>query len=337
MTAEPQIGYPGQQEGWQQTPAGYLGAEGPSGLSQAFAGYRPDTPSGLNQAPPVSSFAGHDPSAPSGLSFIPPAVQSYGDPPVVQSYGGPPTAGYQEPAYAPPPQAAYPDPAFAAPQAAYPDPAFAAPQAAYPDPAFAAPQAAYPPPQAAYPEPAPAPAAGYGRPAYGGPGVPGYLQPYGQPNGFAGKGPSVGPVVAFTVFFGVFGAISAARRADRARAVGDRTGKYWIAYGATLAGSWVVGAIVGILLFAMGVSVGTTSKSSTAIALQQSIVQQGTFPDATGKTLKVKTASCTAQQLAPNSSWGTYTCALGLVGGTTDTVIVSLDSGGRWRVVGQAK
>ena len=75
MTAEPQIGYPGQQEGWQQTPAGYSGAEGPSGLSQAFAGYRPDTPSGLNQAPPASSFAGHDPSAPSGLSFIPPAVQ----------------------------------------------------------------------------------------------------------------------------------------------------------------------------------------------------------------------------------------------------------------------
>jgi hypothetical protein len=57
-------------------------------------------------------------------------------------------------------------------------------------------------------------------------------------------------VVACTPFFGPFGAISAVRRAERARAVGDSTGKYWIAFGGTLVAGWVVGAVTTILVLA---------------------------------------------------------------------------------------
>jgi hypothetical protein len=314
MTAEPQIGYPGPNAGWQQTPAG-SDADGPSGLSHAFAGYgqpalAPD------QAPSPLSFAGHDPGAPSGLSFAAPAFPSEPTYPPADVMQAPET--YPDPAY---PQAAYPDAAYS--PATYPDAAYAAPsQAAYPSPA----------PPAAYP----AAPAGYG-PA--GNGMPGYLQPYGPPARPSGKGPGIGPVIGFTFFFGPFGAISAARRAERARTVGDRTGKYWIAFGATLVGCWVLIAILAILVFAMSVAAdGTSSKTTTAVELQQSIVQQGTFTDAAGKTLKVRTATCAAQALAPNGNGvGTYTCALGLADGTKDTVLVSLDSNGRWRVIGQAK
>ena len=165
-------------------------AQGPSGLSHAFAGYGQPVPTEPDPAS-ASSFSGHDPDAPSGLNFaavVPPVHQ--GEP------------GYQ------PAGDTFPAPAYSDPDS---------------------------------PQAATAPASGGYGPAGGG--MPGYLQPYGPGGGPIGKGPGVGPVVGFTFFFGAFGAISAARRAERARAVGDSTGKYWIAFGATLAGCWVVGAI----------------------------------------------------------------------------------------------
>ena len=335
MTAEPQIGYPAHHQGWEQAP---------TGLSSGFAGYSQDGPSGLGfaptapghppasgtgTAPPQPSFAGHDPAAPSGL--FGPAVTERDS---VPDYALAPQSAYSEPA----PQSAYPESVV---QAAYPEPVV---QAAYPEPAPAfapPPQAAYPAPQAAYPAPVGYPGAAAG--GYGGgsgPGTPGYLQPYGAvPGEVAGRGPSVGPVVAFTLCFGVFGAISAARRSDKARAVGDRTGRYWIAFGATLVGSWVVGVIGAILVLAFGgLAVHSTARSTTEIALQQSIVTQGSFPDASGKTLKVKSASCLASAVAgaDHDGPGTYQCALGLANGTIDNVMIKLDQGGRWRVVGQA-
>jgi hypothetical protein len=373
MTAEPQIGYPGQHEGWQQTPAGFSDDGGPSGLSHAFAGYSQQVPPEPNPAPPAS-FSGHDPDAPSGLSFTPPPPAAYPDAAYAAPYSDaahevPPQSAYSDAAYAPSAQAAYSDAAYAPPaqaaysnaayaaqaQPAYSDGAYSAPQAAYsappqatyppqeaypPQAAYPAPQSAYPAPQAAYPAPPQAAFPGSVPGGYGpaGPGTPGYLQPYGPAAGPSGRGPGVGPVVGITFFFGPFGAISAARRAERARAVGDSTGKYWIAFGATLVGCWVLGAILAILSIAMNIAGdGTASKTSTTIALQQSIVQQGTFPDATGRVIKVTAATCVATALVPNSNWGTYTCTLGLVDGTKDKVVVSVDSGGKWRVIGQAK
>jgi hypothetical protein len=80
--------------------------------------------------------------------------------------------------------------------------------------------------------------------------VPGYLMPYGPPGGGSGRGPGVGPVIGWTLISGPFGAISAARRSDRARAAGDTTGKYWLAFGGTLVAGWVIGAVTLILTLA---------------------------------------------------------------------------------------
>ena len=54
------------------------------------------------------------------------------------------------------------------------------------------------------------------------------------------KGPSWVPVVVFTFLFSIFGAISAARRADRAARQRKGRHPYWIAFGVTL----VAGAII---------------------------------------------------------------------------------------------
>ncbi|MGX6606452.1 hypothetical protein ACWKSP_30640 [Micromonosporaceae bacterium Da 78-11] len=53
--------------------------------------------------------------------------------------------------------------------------------------------------------------------------------------------PGVAPVVVITFFFGIFGAIPAALRARRARALDAPDRVYWVAFAATLAASWVLG------------------------------------------------------------------------------------------------
>nr|WP_296067673.1 hypothetical protein [uncultured Actinoplanes sp.] len=56
--------------------------------------------------------------------------------------------------------------------------------------------------------------------------------------------PSWVPVVLFTFFFGLFGAVSAGRRAARARLTRNERHPYWIAFGVTLGVSLVLQAVL---------------------------------------------------------------------------------------------
>jgi hypothetical protein len=275
---------------------------------QPETGY-PASPQGWQQTPPEPApgqmFSGYSGDAPSGLQFTPPA----------------PTHQQAFPGHA---GEAPPGPGYGAPP-----PGYAAQPAAYAE------QRGYaPPPQAAYPDPA------LDRPADQ---LPGYLQPFPPPGGFSGKGPSAGPVVAFTIFFGVFGMISAWRRAKRAEAVGDNTGKYWMAFGVTLALGWVVGAILSILsLVAFGFITATASSATatpnhtiTAAELSQSMEDQGTFTGKGGKVVRVKTASCAPTSVDANGA-GTYKCAVSVTDGTKYTLSVRADSTS-WHILGTAK
>jgi hypothetical protein len=193
-----------------------------------------------------------------------------------------------------------------------------------------------PAPQAAYPDPA------LDRPAGE---LPGYLRPHPPSGGFSGNGPSAGPVVAFTVFFGVFGMISAFRRAKRAEAVGDDTGRYWMAFGVTLALGWVVGAIASLLaLVAAGFfpaasssasSAATPAQTITAAELSQSMEDRGTFTPRSGKTIHIRTATCTATSVDAYGA-GSYRCAVSVTDGTKYTLSVRADSTG-WRILGQTR
>jgi hypothetical protein len=202
-----------------------------------------------------------------------------------------------------------------------------------------------PPPHAEAPVYAPAPQAAYPDPALDRPAgeLPGYLQPYPPPGGFSGTGPSAGPVVAFTIVFGVFGMISAVRRAKRAEAVGDDTGRYWMAFGVTLALGWVVGAIATLLaLVAAGFFAAAASSAAatpvhtiTAAELSQSMEDRGTFTPKGGKTVHIRTATCSATSVDAHGA-GSYRCAVSVADGTKYTLSVRADSTG-WRIVGQTK
>jgi hypothetical protein len=112
---------------------------------------------------------------------------------------------------------------------------------------YAAPQ-----PGQAYGHPAPQYPHGYGQtpyhqaqpeqPSYGGHNGSGYYGPTGggAPSAPAGGGPGIGMVIAVTAIFGLFGMIPASRRAKKAQALGLSGGKYWKAFGITLAASTVL-------------------------------------------------------------------------------------------------
>jgi hypothetical protein len=168
---------------------------------------------------------------------------------------------------------------------------------------------------------------------------PGYLTPYPPAGGFSGQGPSVRPVVYFTLLFGFPGLISATRRAERAKAVGDSAGKYWLAFGATLTLGWVIGAIATILLLTgssfFGAAEGTSSTTTiTAAQLSQSMVEQGTVTRS-GHTVYIKAATCTATSVDAHGA-GDYKCAVALTDASRETLTVRADADG-WRILSQTK
>jgi hypothetical protein len=137
-----------------------------------------------------------------------------------------------------------------------------------------------------------------------------------------GSAPSVVPVVAFTFFFGLLGAISAARRSAKARAVGASTSRYWIAFAATLAIGWV--AIFGIVL-AINAASGTTINSAY---LEKSIVKNGDF--SSGATKATATAAtCTPAEVTANGA-GTYRCMIDFSDGDRQSFAVTVGPDGKW-------
>ncbi|WP_051796895.1 hypothetical protein [Catenuloplanes japonicus] len=177
----------------------------------------------------------------------------------------------------------------------------------------------FPPPQA--------PPPGYGPPGYGPPGAfgppgtapVGYLQTSGRP--YAGDAPGFGPVILFTAIFGILGALSASRRARRAREMGAPTQKYWVAFGLTLLAQWL---LFGIIQLATSGGEAVTSTS-----LEQSIVREGDFVDRSGAPVTVTGATCVATDVDSDGA-GRYDCMLDFNAGGSQAFEVTADASGTW-------
>lgn len=165
------------------------------------------------------------------------------------------------------------------------------------------------------------PPAGMPFPAYvGGPGMP-YPSQDQQQLGWE-RPPGIGPVIVFTALFGFFGAISAARRSARARALGAPGQRYWIAFAGTLAGCWVLGLTLAVVMLSAFSSV------SSASTLEREIVTNGDFTDGTDKATP-KAATCAALQVDSDGA-GTYRCMVDFAEGVRTSYEVTVSPDGTW-------
>jgi len=140
--------------------------------------------------------------------------------------------------------------------------------------------------------------------------------------------PSWVPVAVITFLAWPFGAISAARRAGRARRQGSARYPYWLAFGLT----------VGLSSFLLLVSVALAvpfylafREGAATAALESDLVHGGKVKTTGGAT--VTRAECTPT--APRSSDGrrAYACGLTLSDGRTGTLRVVADRDGHWTTV----
>ena len=172
------------------------------------------------------------------------------------------------------------------------------------------------------------------------PPMPAY-SPYGNPlppATAAALAPGVGAVVAFTLLSGVFGCISAGNRAGKARALGLPGTKYWVAFGATLAGVWMLLAtlILAIFMAITGSTVtsGTGSVDSgatvmTVPALEQKVTTEGfTYED--GSAVPTDSVICTAGISVDARGVGSYSCIVDFTNGAAITYTVDVYSDGDW-------
>lgn len=279
-------------------------------------------------------------------------VQSFGQPP--QSYGEPPAQphGQLPPSYGQPvPQAAqsYGQPA---PQAAQ-SYGQAVPQAAQ-SYGEAVPQAApsygQPVPQAGQPYGQPVAEDAYPQayaeapyqqappaPPYGGYNVPGYHGPAGgvMPPAPVGAAPGIGIIIVITALFGLFGAIPAAKRAGRAQALGLPVGRYWIAFGATLAVSWIAGIVLAfMMLSAAAAAVGETpaavqSTTITADSVEQALLDKGDFRTSDGSTIDPTGATCSPKKVN-DAGIGTWSCVIEFGTKTREKLQVTVPANGHW-------
>jgi len=154
------------------------------------------------------------------------------------------------------------------------------------------------------------------------------LVPYPEEMHNAGRPrpPAVWPVAVFTIFFGILGAVSASRRATRARHGRNSTAPYWLTWVITL----VARALLVFVVTTMVVQpfVADRRETTAVEALQHNLVSDGTLTRTVG--VKATTATCTA--IGPRAADGTreYSCLLKLDNGKTGTVGVTADRAGTW-------
>ncbi|XVV16398.1 hypothetical protein ACQP2X_19150 [Actinoplanes sp. CA-131856] len=356
MTAEPQTGTPWNPDD-SQTPSGLptYGYVPPTpGPSHAYAPPltppQPTTPSHGHAAPGGSSYGHAEPTAPS-YGRAEPAAPSYGHAePAAPSYGhaepGAPSFGQAQPGglngraqpgassngYSTPDAPAYGHGEPSAVERGYAPPV--APQeGARPAvaPYAAAPQQRAP--QAAAPyaaaRPAPAPQAGYPAPAYPGYAQPGYPPPpynsgYGATRSLmsTGKPPGLGWVIVGTAVIGGLGAFIASNKAKKAAAVGVAATRYWVAFGVTLALTWVLSIVC---YFTIGGPEGRLTRAQ----LEKSLVAGAALTDDNGFAINATDATCVAASVDSRGA-GTYQCLIEFENGARQSYQVTADSHGRW-------
>jgi hypothetical protein len=174
-------------------------------------------------------------------------------------------------------------------------------------------------------------------PPYGGYNVPGSYGPAGGMVAPApvGEAPGIGTVIVITALFGLFGAIPAAKRAGKAQALGLPSGKYWMAFGATLVLSWVAGIFLLIMMIsAAAAAVDETSGAAqstpiTADWLEQSIIEKGDFQSTDGSAIKPTDATC-APKSVNDAGAGTWNCTIEFGAKNRQGFEVTVAADGRW-------
>jgi len=142
------------------------------------------------------------------------------------------------------------------------------------------------------------------------------------------KPPSWVPVVVITFLTMPFGAISAARRAGRAKHGGNPAYPYWLAFCITFGMGGLLSLITASL--ALPVYLSYLEHSATK-AVESSLVHDGKVK--TGDNATVTSATCTPAGVRGSNGLRTYACGLTLSDGRTGTLRVVADSKGHWSTV----
>ncbi|TQS41320.1 hypothetical protein [Cryptosporangium phraense] len=157
--------------------------------------------------------------------------------------------------------------------------------------------------------------------------MPTFDVPWYQSAPFA-EGPKAWPVAVFTVIFGIFGAISAARRADDARALGLPSGRYWAVFGGALVGSFAIWTLAFGLLVAVWLP-GYIESASTVMTTAQ-LEQEIEASSAAG--VAVSEADCVEESVNPDGT-GYYDCQIAFGDGESLSYRISVNHDGTWAEV----
>ncbi|MFI5959054.1 hypothetical protein [Cryptosporangium sp. NPDC051539] len=174
-------------------------------------------------------------------------------------------------------------------------------------------------------------------PGYGRPSIPPGAVPTFDPPGYAFPnapwpqvpplfdGPKAWPVAVFTVFFGIFGAISAARRAGDARALGLPVGRYWGVFVGALVGSFAIWTLVFGLFVA--IELPAYLKSVSTIMTTTQLEQELEASSAAG--VAVNDAACTEESVDPDGT-GFYECQIAFDDGENLAYRITVNDDGTW-------
>jgi hypothetical protein len=139
--------------------------------------------------------------------------------------------------------------------------------------------------------------------------------------------PSWGPVVAWTFFFSILGAISAARRAGRAKRAGHPAHPYWIAFGATWVSAFVLWTLVGVVALPIYLSVRHGAVAKT-------IASELKAEPAT-KGVSITAADCKALNQKGPGGLDAYSYKVTLSTGNSGAITVLADGDGAIKAVRQ--
>ena len=138
--------------------------------------------------------------------------------------------------------------------------------------------------------------------------------------------PKVWPVAVFTLLFSVLGAVSASRRANRAKAAGGAAAPYWLTFGIVAVAGFVLSGVVTV---AVAIPAYLAVREEAAVtALQENLVTDGRL--AAEAKLKATAARCDAEGERGDDDRRPYVCVLTLSTKRTGTLHVTADSAGVW-------
>ena len=140
----------------------------------------------------------------------------------------------------------------------------------------------------AYGQPMPPGYAPYGRPVALG------LDPYGRPLRF-GPPPGLSTTIVITILFGLFGLIPAYLHSRKAEEGGYPSGRYWVAFGVSLAGSAVAYILVVLAAVAFFFSAAGSSSgiANSAVQVTEPVAPTGSPAPSTASTNADGTIDCT--------------------------------------------